>query len=63
MSLSPYRYTPLRKTQPSCRTVELLPGTFDEDICVRLHEIEITSEISHPYEALSYVLGTEDDPQ
>ena len=56
-----YSYTPL--PEGHCRLLELLPGKFDDNVHVRLKSIRLGANDSPSYEALSYVWGSEEEPQ
>ena len=44
------------------RILDLLPGTYDDDICVELRRSHLIDKEDPTFEALSYVWGAVDDP-
>ena len=58
LAMKTYSYEPLPAQH--IRLLTLLPGSFKDDIHVRLHPIEIGSHESPRYHALSYVWGSTD---
>ena len=61
----PYDYNqcPLRTGRPETRVLELLPGTFESDVRVRLSTVPLRVHRTLPYTALSYTWGSQYDPE
>ena len=58
LAVNKYCYEPLPAQH--VRLLTLLPGSFEDDIHVRLHPVETGSHESPRYHALSYVWGSTD---
>jgi hypothetical protein len=58
---SNYQYKPLNHILgQEIRLVELLPGTYEEDLCCYIRHANLASRIHYEYSALSYTWATED---
>ena len=60
--MAPYRYSALDEDASEIRLMALLPGRFDDDISITVETVVLTKKHSPPYEALSYVWGSKENP-
>jgi hypothetical protein len=62
MNIEPYRYSPLSALGRQIRLVTILPGSFEEEIHLRLHTTDFSPSNPPTYAALSYTWGSPDNP-
>ncbi|KAL8845699.1 MAG: hypothetical protein Q9221_009150 [Calogaya cf. arnoldii] len=60
--MAPYQYQPLDPEAKTIRLLRLLPGSFENDICVSLETTVLCEDSIPKYEALSYAWGSTEDP-
>lgn len=60
--MSRYQYQPLDPEAQTIRLMRLLPGSFEDDICVSLDTTVLREDRIPKYEALSYAWGSREDP-
>lgn len=60
--MGPYQYQPLDSEANTIRLLRLLPGSFEDDICVSLETTVLCEDSIPKYEALSYAWGSTEDP-
>ncbi|KAI4173796.1 MAG: hypothetical protein LQ346_008354 [Caloplaca aetnensis] len=57
-----YQYQPLDPEAKTIRLMRLLPGSFEDDICVSLKTTVLHDKKIPKFEALSYAWGSKEDP-
>ncbi|KAL8646965.1 MAG: hypothetical protein Q9226_006629, partial [Calogaya cf. arnoldii] len=61
-AMAPYQYQPLDPEAKTIRLLRLLPGSFEDDICVSLKTAVLRERRIPKYEALSYAWGSKEEP-
>ncbi|CAL8574427.1 hypothetical protein XPA_000387 [Xanthoria parietina] len=60
--MSRYAYSTLDPSASTTRLMNLMPGSFDDDIDVSLETLDLANDDGREYEALSYAWGSKDNP-
>ncbi|CAO1599252.1 hypothetical protein XANCAGTX0491_002988 [Xanthoria calcicola] len=60
--MSRYAYSTLDPSASTTRLMNLMPGSFDDDINISLETLDLANDDNREFEALSYAWGSKDNP-